>query len=126
MRIITIITLLTLASACSDGPTGSATANKIQPTDADIEFARSATPTDEATAKNYQRSCKNCHSIAGVNAPLTGHVADWQARLDARGRDGLLKSTKYGYRAMPAKGLCGGCSDDEFLALIDFMMKPAG
>ena len=74
----------------------------------------------------YNRSCKNCHAIAGVNAPLTGHVEAWEDRLAERGREGLLHSTKFGYRYMPARGLCRNCTDEEFLALIDFMLTPPG
>ncbi len=124
MRYLVYFAFLMIVAGCGEQPSGSAGTDRLRPSDAEIAYARSARPEDETIARLYARSCANCHGIAGVNAPLTGHVADWDVRLAERGRDGLLQSTKVGYRAMPARGLCGGCFDDEFLALIDFMMAP--
>ncbi len=126
IRLSFFLPFLILMSACGEQPAGEGAKEKIRPLASDITYARSAKPEDEAVAAIYSRSCGNCHAIAGVNAPLTGHVADWEARVAERGREGLLQSTKFGFRAMPARGLCGNCSDDEFLALIDFMMTPPG
>lgn len=127
IRLVLTLSVLMLVAACSDSGNpnaASAEADPLRPTQAQVDFANSAAPADEAIAKIYQRSCRNCHAIAGVSAPLTGHVEDWSQRISERGRDGLLRSTKFGYRAMPARGLCGNCSDEEYLALIDFMMAP--
>ena len=71
-----------------------------------------------------QSLCLTCHSIKGMNAPVTGHVADWDARRAERGDEGLLKSTVVGYRGMPARGLCPDCSEEDFKALIAFMSSP--
>lgn len=116
--------VLLLVAGCSDGgpsPTGPA---PIQPSPADVQLASTALPKSDEIARIYSRSCRNCHSVAGTGAPLTHHEAAWQPRLEARGRDGLLASTKYGYRFMPAMGLCASCSDEQFMALIDFMIAP--
>ena len=123
MRII-LFTLLFLLSACGEQGPGGGEPKGIRPSEADIAYARSAQPEDEALASIYNRSCRNCHAVAGVNAPLTGHLAAWEPRLAERSRDGLLQSTRSGYRAMPAQGLCRQCSDEDFLALIDFMLTP--
>ncbi|MDZ7684143.1 MAG: c-type cytochrome [Gammaproteobacteria bacterium] len=114
--------VLFLLVSCGGEPAQDDKATKITPSPADIERATSMQPADEALARIYNRSCRNCHGITGVGAPLTGHAAAWEPRLEARGREGLLASTKFGYRFMPARGLCPACSDDEYLALIDFMV----
>ncbi len=126
MRFILLLPLICLTAACGEQPAQGPVPERIVPTESDIAFASSAQPTNEHIAGIYNRSCKNCHAIAGVNAPLTGHVEAWEDRLAERGREGLLHSTKFGYRYMPARGLCRNCTDEEFLALIDFMLTPPG
>ena len=39
--------------------------------------------------------------------------------------DGLLASVKNGLSAMPPKAMCMDCTDGEYKALIEHMMKPA-
>ena len=92
-----------------------------KPSPNQIEFAEAALPSDEALKDIYARSCQSCHSVYGMNAPLTGHKAGWAPRFEEKGIDGLVASTKSGIRAMPAMGLCRDCSDADFEALINFM-----
>ncbi|MCK5880253.1 MAG: cytochrome c5 family protein [Sinobacterium sp.] len=68
----------------------------------------------------YNQSCVACHSSGAAGAPKTGDVAAWAPRL-AQGSATLLKHAKEGLNAMPPKGMCMDCTDDEFKALIDFM-----
>ncbi|WP_169711753.1 c-type cytochrome [Henriciella litoralis] len=97
------------------------------PTAAQIEYAEHSLPSDAELSELYDRSCRLCHAVEGMNAPLTGHGADWAARMKAReGVNGLLNSAKYGYQMMPANGQCFDCSDDQFIALIEFMAKDGG
>lgn len=125
MKTIIVLVLTLLLTAC--GESGSLdTANAIVPSDAEITYATSAQPDDERLARLYNRSCRNCHAVTGVGAPLTGHEEAWTPRLNERGHAGLLQSTKFGYRFMPAKGLCANCSDDDYTKLIDFMLAPPG
>jgi cytochrome c5 len=89
------------ASAAAAAPAGAA--------------ARSA---DEVLAA----SCNACHVAGVLGAPKPGDSADWQARADARGGlDALLQSAIAGINAMPPKGTCATCSDDELLAAIKQM-----
>lgn len=74
--------------------------------------ARSA---DDVVAKY----CGACHSAGVLGAPKIGDAADWKARADAKGGlDGLLKSAIAGINAMPPKGTCADCSDDELKGAI--------
>ncbi len=91
------------------------------PGPADIAYAESAAPADPALAARYARSCKLCHAVAGAGAPLVGHRAAWAPRLQARGEAGLLASIHGGRGAMPARGQCPDCSDQDYRALIRFM-----
>ncbi len=122
VRIPFLLLLLTLAS-CGEQSVNPAPP-RIVPDDAVVAFAREAQPEDDRIARIYNRSCRNCHAVAGVNAPLTGHEDAWAPRVAERGMEGLLHSTKFGYRFMPARGLCANCSDDDYRALIEFMLAP--
>lgn len=123
---VVLLLSLTLIAGCGESSsTPDNSTPGIVPDAADIEFAKAAKPDDPELNRIYSRSCRNCHAVAGVNAPLTGHEEAWAPRLAERGREGLLHSTKFGYRYMPARGLCSKCSDEEYLALIDFMVQPA-
>lgn len=109
--------LALVLSGCSEDEQ----ADIAPPTPGQIAFAEQARPADPGLADIYDRSCASCHALVDAGAPLTGHGAAWDARIADRGRAGLLASIKNGMNAMPAMGLCADCSDEEFLALIDFM-----
>ena len=68
----------------------------------------------------YNRSCAICHAAGAANAPKTGVVADWEARM-ARGMDAMVQSVDRGMNAMPPKGMCFDCSADDFKVLIEYM-----
>lgn len=66
--------------------------------------------------------CTACHGSGLLNSPKVGDAGAWKTRADAKGGvDGLLKSAISGINAMPPKGTCGDCSDDELKAAIKHM-----
>ena len=68
------------------------------------------------------KHCSVCHVSGLLGAPIIGETADWQARADAKGGlDGILKTAISGINAMPAKGTCSDCSDDELMSTIKYM-----
>jgi len=70
----------------------------------------------------YGKFCTACHGSGLLNSPKTGDSAAWSARADAAGGlDGLLKHAISGINAMPPKGTCADCSDDELKAAIQHM-----
>jgi cytochrome c5 len=69
----------------------------------------------------YNKTCAVCHNSGAAGAPRKGSNA-WAARL-GKGEGVLLANTKNGIGAMPAKGLCQDCSDEQLKALIDYMIK---
>ncbi len=68
----------------------------------------------------YNSACAACHAVGVAGAPIIGDVAAWDARL-AKGFDATLANAINGINAMPAKGLCMDCSDDEIGAAIKYM-----
>ena len=68
----------------------------------------------------FNGMCTSCHTAGIAGAPKKGDVAAWDARL-AKGFAETLAVAKKGINAMPAKGLCMDCSDDELTSAIKFM-----
>jgi len=103
-----------------------AIAERIQPV-GDVYLAGSEPVKEEPTgprdgATVYGTFCIACHA-SGVNgAPKTGNADDWAPRI-AQGKETLVKHALEGFNAMPAKGTCMDCSDDEIIAAIDHMIE---
>lgn len=70
----------------------------------------------------YAQSCAVCHNSGVAGAPKKGDSKVWATRF-AKGEDALVSSVKNGMGAMPATGMCGDCSDEQFKALIQYMSK---
>jgi len=68
----------------------------------------------------YGAACAACHGAGILGAPKNGDKAAWDDRL-AKGMDQTLANAINGINAMPPKGNCMDCSDDEILAAIKFM-----
>lgn len=69
----------------------------------------------------YAKSCTFCHASGVSGAPKTGDSAAWKARVDEKGMDKLVVNARDGFKAMPPKGMCMDCSDEEFKSLIEYM-----
>jgi cytochrome c5 len=67
-------------------------------------------------------SCSGCHSAGILGAPKIGNKDDWES-LSQRGISELLKTAISGKGAMPPKGTCATCSDEELKSAIEYMMK---
>ncbi len=67
----------------------------------------------------FKASCAACHATGVLNAPKSG-TADWEPRV-AQGMDTLMTHAINGFNAMPPRGTCATCSDDELQAAIKFM-----
>ncbi len=68
----------------------------------------------------YQMSCFACHGTGAAGAPIMGDADAWSERM-AKGMDAVMVNVMNGINAMPAKGLCMTCSDDDLLALVNYM-----
>jgi len=68
----------------------------------------------------YNQFCFACHTAGVGGAPKVHATDEWAPRL-AKGDDAIWQSTTSGLNAMPPKGTCMACSDDELKAAIEFM-----
>jgi cytochrome c5 len=72
--------------------------------------------------KIYQASCQACHAAGVAGAPKLGDKAAWAPRI-AKGNDALTASVIKGLNAMPPKGACMSCGDDELRAAVLYMVE---
>ena len=71
--------------------------------------------------KIYQASCQACHATGAAGAPKLGDKDAWAPRI-AKGNDALLSSVMNGLKAMPPKGACMSCNEDELRAAMEYMV----
>lgn len=74
--------------------------------------------------KVYDKTCKICHAAGVAGAPKLGDKAAWSPRAE-QGLTVLLEHVEKGYKAMPPKGTCVDCSNDDLKAAIEFMLSKA-
>lgn len=138
--VLVIIINNAMASVLKGPATGDmsaeATAERIKPvaqlnTGAPIVPATSAaTAAAPAAAAGGARSgddifhsvCFACHATGAAGAPKFGDKAAWAPRIK-QGIDTLLNHAIHGLRAMPPRGTCADCSDDDLKAAIEYMVK---
>ena len=96
----------------SAGEAGEADMSTGEAGEADMS-AGEAGEADIATGESvYQKACVACHAAGIAGAPKLGDQAAWAPRI-AKGHDVLLESVTKGLNAMPPKGGCISCSDQE-------------
>jgi cytochrome c5 len=70
----------------------------------------------------YKQSCMACHAAGVAGAPKLGDSQAWSPRI-AKGNEALVQSVTNGLNAMPPKGGCMNCSDDELRGAVDYMVS---
>ncbi len=88
-----------------------------------VAVAAAAAGGARSGADVYNASCAACHAIGVAGAPKYGS-SEWTDR-GAKGMDALLETAISGIGAMPPKGTCADCSDDELKAAIQHMLDSA-
>jgi len=93
-----------------------------------------------AGEKIYQQYCSVCHTSGIANAPKTGSKKDWSPRFNkidslitqAGGKiteqariEHFLPVVEKGLNAMPPKGTCMTCSNNDLKAAIEYMLPKA-
>lgn len=91
----------------------------------ECQVASAAAASDSSGPRDgkaiYDQFCTACHSIGVAGAPKFGSASDWAPRL-AKGKSSLISNAINGINAMPPRGTCGDCSDDEITVAIDYML----
>ncbi len=79
-------------------------------------FVQSIQGDAHAGEKIYQQYCVACHApnpVIDVHAPPRGNQAIWNALSQSLGEEQLWQFTLDGHNAMPARGGCFECSDEQ-------------
>jgi len=85
------------------------------------EVAEAVAPASEFDVQAaYQMSCFACHGTGAAGAPKLGDAAVWEERM-AKGMDAVMANVINGLNAMPARGLCFNCTDDNLRTLFEYM-----
>jgi len=69
-----------------------------------------------------EQLCAVCHQQGIAGSPLFRNKEQWQSRLEAKKLEGLTASAIKGINAMPAKGTCADCSEDDIKEAIVYML----
>jgi cytochrome c5 len=70
----------------------------------------------------YAQACAACHAAGVLNAPKPGVAEDWAPRME-KGLEKVIQNAMAGFGAMPARGACMNCSDEEFAAAVEHMIE---
>ncbi len=85
-------------------------------------LATSETPGNRSGRQIYEMVCGGCHSTDMPGVPQLHAAADWEASR-GKSRAELYEIVLLGSGAMPPRGLCETCSDEELEAAVDFMLQ---
>ncbi len=80
--------------------------------------------TPRSGSEVYQAHCSACHATGVAGAPRTGDHAAWLPRI-AQGESVLVQHALQGLNAMPPRGACGQCSDDEIKTAVAHLLTLA-
>ncbi len=85
-----------------------------------------AAATGEFSAEQvYTQTCAMCHGSGMAGAPQFGDADAWSGRITAKGFETVVQNAITGINAMPAKGMCMTCTDENMAALVEYISGQA-
>ncbi|MDP1603111.1 MAG: c-type cytochrome [Legionella sp.] len=70
----------------------------------------------------YDTYCAVCHRDGVAGAPKFHNETEWKPRLAEKKIEGLTLTAIKGINAMPAKGTCGECNENDIKLAIQYML----
>ncbi len=89
------------------------------------EFLASIEGSSNVGKKIYDHFCSSCHAnnpMIPVGAPRAKMKADWAPYTKNQSIDTMVKVIDTGLGAMPPRGGCFECSDQDLKAAIEYML----
>jgi cytochrome c5 len=83
---------------------------------------QTASAGPRAASEVYSSACAACHDTGAAGAPKKGDTGAWSARID-KGMETLVSHAINGYNAMPAKGGCASCPDEEIEVAVKYIVE---
>ncbi len=90
-----------------------------------VTVAASSDSAPKSPADIYQTNCSACHASGAAGAPKIGDAAAWEARME-KGLAKVVEIAIKGQGAMPPKGMCSSCSDDDIKKVVQYMLQESG
>ncbi len=131
---------LTLGSCGDSSEGGKTAANPLEPAVDKAAAIQSASPEQKTAlvapiksattvsdpgkgGQIYDATCKICHKEGVAGAPKLGDESLWGPRI-AKGMDALMMSVVNGVpgTAMPPRGTCITCTDEDLKAAVEYMV----
>ncbi|MBN9230049.1 MAG: cytochrome c5 family protein [Legionella sp. 40-6] len=88
------------------------------------DFLQKIRNTKNESEQIYQHFCSTCHASSPtipLGAPRLKNIEDWRPRLK-QGINQLLLHTYEGMNAMPPRGGCFECTDEQLKSAVLFML----
>lgn len=126
----------TRSPATTDGPYYRAVAARLQPVGTVCVRGHSCGAAAMPVADNggsgqqaarsgktiYESHCAACHATGLAGAPKFGDAMAWKPHI-AKGLPTLYQHAMNGFNAMPPKGMCSDCSEQEIKNAVNYMVK---
>ena len=118
---ITLIAGVSVANAADDNQSRENISKRIEPVgqlhigDPSAAVASGPRSGDDV----FKTNCFACHGTGAMGAPKKGD-ASWDERMK-KGLDQVVANAINGFNAMPARGTCAACSDEEIKAAVEYM-----
>ena len=71
--------------------------------------------------QTYQQSCAVCHNSGMAGAPKMGDAEEWNKRIEEKGFAQVVQNAITGFNAMPPRGMCMTCSDENIAELVSYI-----
>lgn len=111
-----------VSAAAAQEPAAPASSASAEPAATAAAEVVAAAVSDFDVEAAYNLSCMACHASGAAGAPMLGDEAAWNERLE-KGMDAVMANVMNGVNAMPARGLCASCSDEDLLAIVEYMIE---
>lgn len=85
------------------------------------ETTVAAAASDFDPAGVYQTNCFACHGTGAAGAPMLGDSEAWGTRME-KGMEAVMANAINGIGAMPARGICMSCSDEDLQLVVEYML----
>lgn len=123
--VMTLLLVVSLVINADENTTEQGIKQRIQPVGkvhVQEESVKASTPKETQGQKIYERYCMACHRDGLVGAPKIQDEQSWKSRLSDKTLEDLVSSATKGLNAMPAKGTCYECNEDDIKSAIEYML----
>lgn len=86
-------------------------------------LSSAALATDQSAADILKHNCQQCHDMKLGGAPALDDKDAWAPRI-ATGIDAMVQTVISGKGAMPPRGTCMSCTDEQLKEVVELMVEP--